>query len=197
MIGHISGILVHKQPPQLMVDVAGVAYELEAPMTSFYNLPAIGEEVALFTHLAIRDDAHLLYGFSDVQQRDLFRILLKVSGVGPRVGLAILSGLTTDELVTCVSGGDLAQLTRVPGIGRKTAERLLIELRDRLKTAVSQDPVISNTKSPVQDAVSALLTLGYKESEASKAVRSVEGAEQCSVEALIKEALRGLSQGAS
>ena len=197
MIGHISGILVHKQPPQLMVDVAGVAYELEAPMTAFYNLPAIGEKVALFTHLAIRDDAHLLYGFSDVQQRDLFRVLLKVSGVGPRVGLAILSGLTSDELVTCVSVGDLAQLTRVPGIGRKTAERLLIELRDRLKTAVSQDTVISNTKSPVQDAVSALLTLGYKESEASKAVRSVEGAEKCSVEALIKEALRGLSQGAS
>jgi len=193
----ISGTLVDKQPPQLMVDVGGVAYELEAPMTAFYTLPPIGEKVALYTHLAIREDAHLLYGFSDARQRDLFRTLLKVSGVGPRVGLAILSGLTVDELVGCVSVGDLAQLTRVPGIGRKTAERLLIELRDRLKTAPSEQATSSSAKTPIQDAISALMTLGYKESDASRAVRSIESAEGSAVEALIKEALRVLAKGSA
>ena len=134
MIGQISGMRVYKHPPQLMVDVGGVAYELEAPMTAFYELSEVGERVSLFTHLAIRDDAHLLFGFADLQQRDVFRVLLKISGVGPRVALALLSGLTVDDLAACVAAGDIAQLTRVPGIGRKTAERLVIELRDRLET---------------------------------------------------------------
>ena len=161
MIGLISGTLVDKKPPQLMVDVGGVAYELEAPMTAFYTLPPIGEKVALYTHLAI------------------------------------LSGLTVDELVGCVSVGDLAQLTRVPGIGRKTAERLLIELRDRLKTAPSEQATSSSAKTPIQDAISALMTLGYKESDASRAVRSIESAEGSAVEALIKEALRVLAKGSA
>ena len=194
MIGQISGKLILKQPPQIMVDVGGVAYELEAPMTAFYALPSLGESVSLFTHLVIRDDAHLLFGFSDKPQRDLFRVLLRVSGIGPRVGLALLSGLTVDELTACVSVGDVAQLTRVPGIGRKTAERLLIELRDRLKPVVGADDLIAETKSPTRDATSALVTLGYKESEAAKAVRAADTDDHHSVEELIREALRRLAK---
>ena len=132
MIGQVHGKLVYKQPPRLLVDVAGIGYELEAPMTAFYNLPETGSEVCLHTHLVVRDDAHLLYGFTEQRQRDVFRYLLKVNGVGPRVALAILSGLTVEDLVTCVSAADAAMLTRVPGIGRKTAERLIVDLRDRL-----------------------------------------------------------------
>lgn len=197
MIGQITGTLILKQPPQLMVDVGGVAYELEAPMTAFYSLPALGERVSLFTHLAIRDDAHLLFGFSDIRQRNLFRILLKVSGVGPRVALALLSGLTADELIACVSAGDVAQLTRVPGIGRKTAERLLIELRDRLAPMSGGDPTVGAQKSPAEDAVSALVSLGYKESEAAKAVRAMDSGVSVTVEEFIKGALRRLSKEVS
>ena len=127
MIGRLSGKLLHKEPPTLLVDVNGVGYELEAPMTTFYDLPATGETVTLHTHLVVREDAHLLYGFSSEAQRRLFRSLLKVSGVGPRVGLAILSGLTTQEFIQCIVGEDVARITRVPGIGRKTAERLIVE----------------------------------------------------------------------
>ena len=197
MIGQISGTLVHKQPPQLMVDVGGVAYELEAPMTAFYELPDIGNRVLLFTHLAIRDDAHLLFGFADLQQRDVFRLLLKISGVGPRVALALLSGLTAEDLAACVAAGDIAQLTRVPGIGRKTAERLVIELRDRLETVFGTDPGASGTTlTPQQDAVSALMALGYRETEANRAVRAVDVDGVPAVETLIREALKGLSREA-
>ena len=197
MIGQVSGTLVYKHPPQLMVDVGGVAYELEAPMTAFYELPEAGERVSLFTHLVIRDDAHLLFGFADLQQRDVFRVLLKISGVGPRVALALLSGLTTDDLAACVAAGDIVQLTRVPGIGRKTAERLVIELRDRLETAAGAGPDASGvTLTPQQDAVSALLALGYREAEASRAVRAVEVDGMPAVETLIREALKGLSREA-
>ena len=197
MIGQISGTLVHKQPPQLMVDVGGVVYELEAPMTAFYELPDIGNRVSLFTHLAIRDDAHLLFGFADLQQRDVFRVLLKISGVGPRVALALLSGLTADDLAACVAAGDIAQLTRVPGIGRKTAERLVIELRDRLKTVSGTGlGVSSTTLTPQQDAVSALMALGYRETEANRAVRAIDVDGVPAVETLIREALKGLSREA-
>ncbi|HCK76637.1 MAG TPA: Holliday junction branch migration protein RuvA [Gammaproteobacteria bacterium] len=197
MIGQVSGTLVYKHPPQLMVDVGGVAYELEAPMTAFYELPEAGERVSLFTHLVIRDDAHLLFGFADLQQRDVFRVLLKISGVGPRVALALLSGLTTDDLAACVAAGDIVQLTRVPGIGRKTAERLVIELRDRLETAAGAGPDASGvTLTPQQDAVSALIALGYREAEASRAVRAVEVDGMPAVETLIREALKGLSREA-
>ena len=195
MIGQISGTLVYKHPPQLMVDVGGVAYELEAPMTAFYELPAAGEQVSLFTHLVIRDDAHLLFGFADLRQRDVFRVLLKISGVGPRVALALLSGLTADDLAACVTGGDIAQLTRVPGIGRKTAERLVIELRDRIEAVAGADPDASGVPlTPQQDAVSALMALGYRESEANRAVRAVEADGIPAVETLIREALKGLSR---
>ena len=195
MIGQISGTLVYKHPPQLMVDVGGVAYELEAPMTAFYELSEVGERVSLFTHLAIRDDAHLLFGFADLQQRDVFRVLLKISGVGPRVALALLSGLTVDDLAACVAAGDIAQLTRVPGIGRKTAERLVIELRDRLESVSGVGPDSSrSTLTPQQDAVSALIALGYRETEASRAVRAVEVDGVPTVETLIREALKGLSR---
>ena len=197
MIGQISGTLVYKHPPQLMVDVGGVAYELEAPMTAFYELSEVGERVSLFTHLAIRDDAHLLFGFADLQQRDVFRVLLKISGVGPRVALALLSGLTVDDLAACVAAGDIAQLTRVPGIGRKTAERLVIELRDRLETLSGVGPdSLNSTLSPQQDAVSALMALGYRETEASRAIRAVEVDGVPAVETLIREALKGLSREA-
>ena len=178
-----------------MVDVGGVAYELEAPMTAFYELSEVGERVSLFTHLAIRDDAHLLFGFADLQQRDVFRVLLKISGVGPRVALALLSGLTVDDLAACVAAGDIAQLTRVPGIGRKTAERLVIELRDRLESVSGVGPDSSrSTLTPQQDAVSALMALGYRETEASRAVRAVEVDGVPPVETLIREALKGLSR---
>ena len=198
MIGQISGTLVYKHPPQLLVDVGGVAYELEAPMTAFYELPEAGEKVSLFTHLAIRDDAHLLIGFYDLRQRDVFRVLLKMSGVGPRVALALLSGLTAEELTACVAAGDIAQLTRVPGIGRKTAERLVIELRDRLEAVTGSGSDASGVSlTPQQDAVSALMALGYRENEANRAVRAVEVDGTPAVETLIREALKTLSREAS
>ena len=195
MIGQISGTLVYKHPPQLMVDVGGVAYELEAPMTAFYELSEVGERVSLFTHLAIRDDAHLLFGFADLQQRDVFRVLLKISGVGPRVALALLSGLTADDLAACVAAGDIAQLTRVPGIGRKTAERLEKEIRERKESVSGVGPDASrSTLTPQQDAVSAVRALGYRETEASRAVRAVEVDGVPPVETFIREALKGLSR---
>ncbi|MEK9134018.1 MAG: Holliday junction branch migration protein RuvA, partial [Pseudomonadota bacterium] len=132
MIGRLQGVLLRKEPPALMLDVGGVGYELEAPMTTFYELPAVGERVTLYTHLVVREDAHLLYGFVREAQRRLFRELLKVNGVGPRVALAVLSGLSDEEFCRCVAEEDIARLTKVPGIGRKTAERLVIEMRDKL-----------------------------------------------------------------
>ena len=151
--------------------------------------------MSLFTHLVIRDDANLLFGFADLRQRDVFRVLLKISGVGPRVALALLSGLTADDLAACVTGGAIAQLTRVPGIGRKTAERLVIELRDRLEAVAGTGPDASGVPlTPHQDAVSALMALGYRENEANRAVRAVEVDGTPAVETLIREALKGLSR---
>jgi len=195
MIGRLSGKLVQKEPPALLIDVNGVGYELEAPMTTFYDLPATGESVTLHTHLVVRDDAHLLYGFSQENQRRLFRSLLKVSGVGPRVALAILSGLTTEEFVSCITTEDVARITRVPGIGRKTAERLIVEMRDKVQ---EEGGIISAAKSvaggevslnPVGEAVSALMALGYKANEASRLVRTVEG-DGLNTEEIIRQALK-------
>ena len=172
MVGRLGGWGIRKEQPELVVDVGGVGYELEAPMTTFYDLPALGQEVTLFTHLVVRDDAHLLFGFTELRQRDLFRDLLKVSGVGPRVGLAILSGLTSENLVACITVGDVAQLTRVPGIGRKTAERLIVDLRDRLESSLDGEPPLSGgTNTPDQDAISGLVALGYRSGDAARAVR--------------------------
>src|SRR5512145_672738 len=133
MIGRITGVILEKHPPQVLVDVQGVAYELDVPMSTFYNLPANGVRITLHTHLVVREDAHLLFGFASDSERQAFRQLLKISGIGARTALAVLSGMSVDELQQAVAGQDAARLTRVPGIGRKTAERLLLELRDKLQ----------------------------------------------------------------
>ena len=196
MIGRLQGVLLRKEPPALMLDVGGVGYELEAPMTTFYELPAVGERVTLYTHLVVREDAHLLYGFVREAQRRLFRELLKVNGVGPRVALAVLSGLSDEEFSRCVAEEDIARLTKVPGIGRKTAERLVIELRDKLPKDV---PLPASTAAgpaapgdPVSEAVSALVALGYKPNEASRAVRGAS-TKGLSAEEIIRQALKGMA----
>lgn len=195
MIGHLRGKLIHKEPPSLLIDVNGVGYELDAPMTTFYDLPAIGDSVTLHTHLVVRDDAHLLYGFSRAAQRHLFRSLLKVSGVGPRVALAILSGLTVDEFVACITTEDVVRITRVPGIGRKTAERLIVEMRDKVQAEEALTGAASSTNTdvgslnPVGEAVGALMALGYKPNEASRLVRTVES-DGLNTEEIIRQALK-------
>ncbi|HLQ24520.1 MAG TPA: Holliday junction branch migration protein RuvA [Acidiferrobacterales bacterium] len=199
MIGRLRGVLLQKSAPHLLLDVNGVGYELEAPMTTFYDLPAVGEAVTLYTHLVVRADAHLLYGFSRNAQRRLFRRLLKVNGVGPRVALAILSGLSDQEFLHCVANEDIARLTKVPGIGRKTAERLIVELRDKvlpeldgLDVEPSGPPSIAGHIDPLNEAVSALIALGYKPQEASRAVRNVP-AKGLSSEEIIRQALKGMA----
>lgn len=184
MIGRLRGSLAEKQPPHLVLDVNGVGYELEVPMTTLYRLPHVGETVTLHTHLVVREDAHLLYGFYEKRERELFRELIRLNGVGPKLALALMSGLEVDELVRCVQAQDTSALTRIPGVGKKTAERLLVELKDRFKaweslpgtfTLVSNGP---NQAEPVasaeSDAVSALISLGYKPQEASKAVSAIK-----------------------
>ncbi len=196
MIGRLRGKLLHKEPPSLLIDVAGVGYELEAPMTTFYDLPPVGETVTLHTHMVVREDAQLLYGFNREAQRRLFRGLLKVSGVGPRMALAILSGLSEDEFIQCIRNEDIARLSQAPGVGRKTAQRLVVEMRDKVfvqaATAASGDG--SRTVAPPRDsigeAVSALIALGYKPNEASRAVRSVS-ANDLTTEEIIRQALKG------
>ena len=196
MIGRLTGLLARKEPPSLLLDVNGVGYELDAPMSTFYDLPAIGEKVVLYTHLVVREDAQLLYGFSRESQRQLFRSLLKVNGVGPRVALAVLSGLSESELLTCLAHEDIARLTKVPGIGRKTAERLIVELRDKVDLtaapAAGAARPVTVPADPVSEAVSALIALGYKPAEASRAVGSVPG-EGLRSEDLIRQALKGLA----
>lgn len=196
MIGRIHGRVVYKQPPHLLVDVQGVGYELEAPMTTFYDLPEAGAEVTLHTHLVVREDAHTLYAFTRLAERALFRDLIRINGVGARLALAILSGMDAEAFAHCVQAGDSAALTRIPGIGKKTAERLVVELRDRLDKA-SAAPVTGRAAadsvpapaSPVEEAVSALVALGYKPNEASRMVRSVEAADLPSEE-IIRQALQ-------
>jgi Holliday junction DNA helicase RuvA len=181
MIGRLRGQIAVKRPPYLLVEVNGVGYELEAPMSTFYELPPVGSEVMLHTHLAVREDAHVLYGFAREAERALFRSLLRVSGVGPKMALAILSGMNADEFSRCVQRGDLASLTRLPGIGKKTAERLVVEMRDRidgladagLGLALSPRGAAIVEASAVDDAVSALIALGYKPAEASRMAKAV------------------------
>jgi len=194
VIGFIDGVLVGKQPPHLVLNVGGIGYEIEAPMTVFYDLPEVGARVVLHTHLQVREDAHKLYGFDSLRQRDLFRSLLKVSGVGPRVALAILSGLSTDDFEQCIADGDIGRLVRVPGIGRKTAERLLVEMRDRLKElAVAPDGASAAAGGAEHDAMSALVALGYKPAEATRALRAVRKPGMNSEE-LIRGALASLAR---
>ena len=202
MIGRLRGEIVTKQPPLLMLDVQGVGYEIEAPMSTFYNLPDVGQTTMLFTHLLVREDAHILFGFASESERLLFRTLLKVNGVGAKMALVILSGMSLDEFSLCVQSDDVSSLVKLPGIGKKTAERLIIEMRDRLdkmdvtpaagaRQPLKQDTVL-NQASPVADAVSALIALGYKPNDASRMVRNVE-AEGLSSEAIIRAALQAVT----
>jgi Holliday junction DNA helicase RuvA len=194
VIGLLRGRILGKQPPQLLIDVNGVGYEVDVPMTAFYNLPAVGAEVTLFTHLAVREDAHTLYGFLQLSDRDLFRNLLRVNGVGARLALGILSGMEAAQFIACVHAEDATALVRLPGIGKKTAERLIIELRDRLPAAgVAAGVRPQRAASPVEDAVSALVGLGYKPQEASRMVRAIDAAELSSEE-IIRHALQGMVQ---
>ncbi len=199
MIGRLRGTLAEKQPPHLLLDVGGVGYEVEVPMTTLYRLPAQGEVVTLHTHLVVREDAHLLYGFGEKRERELFRELIRLNGVGPKLALALMSSLEVDELVRCVQAQDTSVLVKVPGVGKKTAERLLVELKDRFK-AWENLPAIAPLVLPNQapaavsaeaDAVSALVALGFKPQEASRAVAAVEG-EDLSSEELIRRALKGM-----
>jgi len=195
MIGRLTGHLLQKQPPWIVIDVHGVGYELEASMTALVALPAVGEPVSLFTHLTVRDDAHLLYGFVREQERALFRALIKVNGVGPKLALAILSGMDEEAFLRCVRDDDSKALTRLPGVGKKTAERLIIEMRDRFpewEPAASDpallDPEVSTGHSnALADAESALVSLGYKPTEASKMLSGLDTDQP--TEALIKAAL--------
>ncbi|MBU3672991.1 MAG: Holliday junction branch migration protein RuvA [Sinobacteraceae bacterium] len=191
MIGSLRGRLVSKAPPQLLLEVGGVGYELEAPMSTFYGLPAVGEEVRLLTHLVVREDAHVLYGFASDAERQLFRSLLKVTGVGPKMALGILSGTSVEGFAACVTLQDATALTRIPGIGRKTAERLIIEMRDRLATpAPAAGLGVATSTGAEGEAFAALVALGYKPAEASRLLKSA-GGEATSTEELIRRALQG------
>ncbi len=192
MIGRITGILVEKNPPLVVVDVNGVGYEIGVPMSTFYHLPATGERVSLHTQLIVREDAHLLYGFASDGERAAFRQLLKVSGVGPKVALGVLSGLSVGDLAAAVATQDPARLTKIPGIGKKTAERLVLELRDKLVAAGSISSVESAGTAAGNDVLNALLALGYNEREAAFAIKQLpEGA---SVADGIRQALKILSK---
>ncbi|UYG01841.1 Holliday junction branch migration protein RuvA [Halomonas sp. LR3S48] len=198
MIGRLRGTLLDKQPPWLVVDVAGVGYELEASMTTLVALPGVGESVSLFTHLTVREDAHLLFGFAREQERALFRALIRVNGIGPKLALAILSGMDETAFIRCVMEDDIKSLTRLPGVGKKTAERLIIEMRDRFPHwehpgATGQADVATvpsagkERQDPLADAEAALVSLGYKPTEAAKMLSGLD--EGLSTEAMIKAAL--------
>jgi len=196
MIGFLRGKIINKKPPYLTLDVQGVGYELQASMNTFYSLPEVGSEIQILTHLIIREDAHLLFGFVDDDERYVFRALIKVSGVGAKMALTLLSGIEASDFKDCIDTSDTERLTRLPGIGKKTAERLVVEMRDRLKDwQQAETKERGNTDSaispndPVSEAVSALIALGYKPQEASRFVHAV-AAEDMDSEALIREALK-------
>ena len=194
MIGFLRGKVLKKQPPLLLLDVQGVGYEIEAPMTTFYALPEVNDDVEIFTHLIVRDDAHLLFGFASEDERHLFRTLIKVNGVGAKMALTILSGIEADEFALCIQNNDAARLTKLPGVGKKTAERLIVEMRDRLDAMpeANNRPVNNSMPpedDPVNEAVSALIALGYKPPEASRYVLAV-ASEDMSSEELIRQALK-------
>jgi Holliday junction DNA helicase RuvA len=195
MIGRLHGVLLEKQPPAILLDVQGVGYELEASMSTFYHLPECGETITLHTHLVVREDAQLLYGFFALSERIMFRNLIRISGVGPKLALTILSGISAEEFTRCILEEDGKALTRLPGVGKKTAERLIIELKDRLeKDSVIKLPEagakIEKVQNPVNDAVSALISLGYKAQQASQMIRDLD-VEDKSTEEIIRAALQG------
>ncbi len=207
MIGRLRGELLEKQPPEVLLEVAGLGYEIQLPMSSFYHLPEVGQEAIIYTHFVVREDAQLLYGFADKKERAMFRELIKVNGVGPKLALAILSGMSATQFVICIENDDVSTLVKLPGVGKKTAERLLVEMRDRLKgwtgadlftpatSAAPLDSVVENTFASAaatsDEAISALVALGYKNQQAEKMVKQVNKGAMTS-EALIREALRAL-----
>lgn len=203
MIGRLRGTLIEKQPPYLLLDVSGVGYELQAPMTTFYRLPALGEIAILHTHLSITENLHQLFGFADQRDRSLFRTLIKVNGVGPKLAISILSGMEADDIARCVRDDNINALTKVPGIGKKTAERLVIELRDRLKTwdlphndllAHSEIQQIVSDNDIYAEAESALISLGYKPAEAAKMIAIASKQKpNAKSEELIRIALRSIA----
>ena len=194
MIGSLRGQIIHKQPPCLILEVQGVGYEIQSPMTTFYNLTDNSQEIILYTHMTVRDDAQILYGFTQLAERTLFRTLLKVSGVGGKMALAILSGMTTIEFQQAIQTSDITRLTALPGVGKKTAERLVVEMKDRLPTASNnpsntteaQIPAPNNAKD---DAHGALIALGYKTAEAQRMLKNIAYEGQ-PVEAIIRQALQ-------
>jgi Holliday junction DNA helicase RuvA len=201
MIGRITGVLLEKLAPELLIDVNGVGYEVQSPMTTIYQLPELGQSVTLHTHLVVREDAQLLYGFASQGERSLFRALIKVNGVGPKLALTILSGIETDDFVRSVRDADTVALVRLPGVGKKTAERLVIEMKDRLKdwqvdgTATEANDLIkSNVNGHIAEAESALIALGYKPQDASKAIAAVKDDNITSSEVLIRSALKNMAR---
>ncbi len=203
MIGRLSGQIIEKQPPQLLLDVNGVGYEVQASMTTFYELPELEQPVVLHTHLVVREDAQILYGFISKQERVFFRTLIKINGVGPKLALTILSGISSHEFVQAVQNDDVTRLVRLPGIGKKTAERLIVEMRDKIsqwmadsnasdmntEQDVSLNSIVAQQNNPVHEAINALETLGYKTADANKMVAGLNKEGQSS-EQLIKLALK-------
>ncbi len=201
MIGQLRGRLLEKQPPHLMIDVGGVGYCLQAPLSTFFSLPEIGQEITIRTHFIVREDAHILYGFISAQECRLFQEIIKINGVGPKVALAILSGLSPQDFATIVMNQEVARLQKLPGIGAKTAQRILVEMQDKLSKldlglSTAHTAMLLTKKQnddPIQEAIAALVSLGYKPNEASKAVGKVQDQTQ-SCEHIIKEALQGLAK---
>jgi len=200
VIGRLRGLLIEKRPPRLLVECHGVGYEVDAPMTTIWALPDLNVEVILHTHLVVREDAQSLYGFATLAERELFQSLLKVSGVGAKMALAVLSGMQVDEFVSSVQRGDATRLTALPGIGKKTAERLIVEMRDRVSdwapvggVSISSSPGTPPPTDAVADAVSGLIALGYKPQEASRLVHAID-TENKTTDAIIREVLRGLAR---
>ncbi|CCO48359.1 Holliday junction ATP-dependent DNA helicase ruvA [Vibrio nigripulchritudo SOn1] len=204
MIGRLRGILIEKQPPELLIEVSGVGYEVQMPMSCFYELPNVGEEAIIYTHFVVREDAQLLYGFNTVKERALFREVIKANGVGPKLGLGILSGMTAGQFVSCVEREDISTLVKLPGVGKKTAERLVVEMKDRLKgwgagdlftpatdAALIDSAPEADTQNADDEAVSALLALGYKPQIASKVVSQIAKSGMTSEE-IIREALKSM-----
>lgn len=198
MIGRLTGIIVFKQAPDLLLEVGGIGYELQAPLSAFMQLPQVGSKVTLHTHLTVREDAHLLYGFTQEKQKTLFRLLIKTNGVGPKLALGILSGMNVEEFVACVSAQNVTALTKLPGVGKKTAERLIIEMQDRLKQEIAQleqhannntRALKSNKKQSLQEAEQALIALGYRPQEAAKMLNNVDATVD-NTEELIRLALK-------
>lgn len=201
MIGRIQGVLLENKAPDLLIDVHGIGYEVQAPLSTAFSLPKIGEVVTLRTHLAVREDAHVLYGFATDNERTLFRTLIKISGVGPKLALAILSGMETERFIQSIQEQDPASLTKIPGVGKKTAERLIVEMKDKLNALGSAGSLLMsplgelsaavNTVDHLQDAESALIALGYKPAQASKSVSKV-AADGMTSEEIIRAALKAM-----